>query len=355
MRPKHAMEGVIDLRSDTLSRFTRDDLDHIDLARVGDSGFDEDPYVTELEVYCARMFAKEAAIFMPSGTMSNQVALRVLAAMGDEVITAAGYHINFFESSQVAACSGIVLNPLRPADGILRRQDIEQAIDEKARWGPVYAEPRVVAVENSINAHGGTVFPFDELVDISRLCRERGLSLFIDGARLLNACAATGLQPDAYAAQCDMVTLCFAKGLGAPFGSMLMGSAHHVRDARKFRKWHGGAMHQAGLMAAIALKRLAGWRDRLAADNDNARVLSRLLDPSWTQPYEAQTNMVFLTVPDASRLASELMEAGVLSLAWTSTQLRFVTSNLVDGDSIRRAASIINRFAARGLGKASTG
>jgi threonine aldolase len=339
------MAILIDLRSDTITRLTREDLDNIDVMRICDSGFDVDPYVAELEESCARLFGKESAIFLSSGTLSNQIALRCLAQVGEEVITGAGYHIDFFESSQIASCSGIVLNAVRTTDGILRLPDIEAAIDEKARWSSMYAEPRVVAVENSVNTYGGAIFPLDELTAIARFCRERGLYLYMDGARLLNSCAATGVQPDVYAAGCDLISLCFSKGLGAPFGSILVGDSRHITKARKYRKWYGGAMHQAGLMAAIALRRLPHWKLRLTEDNDNARRLSEWLDPSWNQPYRTQTNMVFLRTRDASRLVRELVLAGVLAVAWTKDLVRFVTSSVVDEIAIRTAASIINRFA----------
>jgi threonine aldolase len=334
----------IDLRSDTITRLTREDLDQIDVDKICDSGFDVDPYVAELEEYCARLFGKEAAIFLSSGTMSNQVALRCLARAGDEVITGAGYHINFFESSQTASCSGIVLNAVRSADGILRLRDIERAIDDKARWSSVYAEPRMVAIENSINTYGGAVFPLDELTAIAWFCAERGLYVYMDGARLLNSCAATGIRPDVYAACCDLVSLCFSKGLGAPFGSILVGASRHVAQAKKYRKWYGGAMHQAGLMAAIALGRLPHWNSRLKEDNDNAKRLSEWLDPRWNQPYRAQTNMVFIRTPDALRWVREFASAGVLAVAWTKDLIRFVTSSAVDEVAVRTAASIINRF-----------
>ena len=311
------MAVPIDLRSDTITRLTRDDLDRIDVDKICDIGFDVDPYVAELEARCARLFGKEAAIFLTSGTMSNQVALRCLAQPGDEVITAAGYHINFFESSQIASCSGIVLN----------------------------AVPRVVAVENSINTYGGAVFSLDELTAIAQFCAERDMHVYMDGARLLNSCAATGLEPEVYAARCDMVSLCFSKGLGAPFGSILVGDAQRIATARKYRKWYGGSMHQAGLMAAIALGRLPHWKTRLKEDNDNARRLSEWLDPRWNQPYRAQTNMVFIRTSDAPRLVRELGSVGVLAVAWTKTLVRFVTSSAVDEVAIRTAATLVNRVA----------
>lgn len=339
------MPALIDLRSDTITRVTRADLDRIDVEKICDSGFDVDPYVAELEESCARLLGKEAAIFLASGTMSNQIALRCLAQSGEEVITGTGYHINFFESSQIASASGIVLNPVRTEDGILRVPDIQRAIDEKARWSQMYAEPRVVAVENSINTHGGAVFPLEELNRIAWFCAERGLRVYMDGARLLNSCAATGVRPDVYAEACDLVSLCFSKGLGAPFGSVLAGASLYIANARKYRKWYGGAMHQAGLMAAIALGRLPHWRARLKEDNDNARRLAEWLDARWDQPYRVETNMVFLRTRDASRLTRQLAVAGVLAVPWTNDLVRLVTSSVVDEIAVRKAASIINGFA----------
>jgi threonine aldolase len=340
------MQGMIDLRSDTLTKLTRRDVLELDYAKIGDDCYGEDRYVRELEDACCGLFGKEAALFMPSGTMSNQVGLRCLAAAGKEVITEIGYHVNFFESSQVSALSGIVLHPFHSRDGVLTAADIRSAIAAKARGASLYAQPAAVSLESSISHYGGMVYPHGEMLRVRRVCDEAGMALYLDGARVLNACVSADIDPARYLAPVDMLNFCFSKGLGAPFGSVLMGTRRHIEQARIYRKWYGGCLHQSGLMAGIALHRLENWRGRIQTDNELAHLLGQKLGEAMGTLYPVQTNMVTIRVPDAARFVDSLREDGVWSTAWTEDTVRFVVSNLVNRADILCAADVICKMTA---------
>lgn len=335
------MPDIIDLRSDTLTRVSKSDVETLDFAKIGDNCYGEDRYVRELEAYCADLFGKEAALFMPSGTMSNQVGLRCLAGPGDEIVTEVGYHINFFESSAVSANSGLVLNPYHSADGILTADDARRAIHAKARWSSLYAEPKAVAIESSINTYGGIVYPAAEMLRMRALCDEMGLSLYLDGARVLNACSHLDLSPARYLGPADMLNFCFSKGVGAPFGSILAGPARKIEAAKVFRKWYGGCLHQSGLMAGIALDKMRRWQQVTQEDNDKARILGDKLSAAARLKYPVETNMVFIEAADAKAMVARLAERGVLALAWKPDLVRFISSSLVTRGQVERAADII--------------
>ncbi|KMN30663.1 threonine aldolase [Chromobacterium sp. LK1] len=335
------MPDIIDLRSDTLTRVSKRDVEALDFAKIGDDCYGEDRYVRELEAYCAELFGKEAALFMPSGTMSNQVGLRCLAAPGDEIVTEVGYHISFFESSAVSANSGLVLNAYHSRNGVLTADEARIAIHAKARWSSLYAVPKVVAIESSINSYGGIAYPVDEMLRVRALCDEMGLSLYLDGARVLNACSHLDLSPARYARPADMLNFCFSKGVGAPFGSILAGPAHKIEAAKVFRKWQGGSLHQSGLMAGVALDKMRHWQQVTQQDNDNAAWLGRRLGEAARLKYPVETNMVFIEAADAKAAAARLAERGVLALAWKPDLLRFTCSSLVTRRELERAADII--------------
>lgn len=342
---------MIDLRSDTLTRLTRQDVLELDYTKIGDDCYGEDRYVRELEEACCALFGKEAALFMPSGTMSNQIGLRCLAGPGREVITETGYHVNFFESSQVSALSGIVLHPVRSRDGVLSAADVGAAIEAKARGSALYARPAAVSLESSVGNYGGLVYPFADMLTMRGLCDEAGMGLYLDGARVLNSCVSAGIDPARYAAPADMLNFCFSKGLGAPFGSMLMGQRTRIEQARIYRKWYGGCLHQSGLMAGIALHKLKRWRGGIRADNELACLLERKLRDAMQIVYPVQTNMVYVRVPDAARFADRLLAQGVRCTAWTRDTVRFVTSSANNrADILRAADAVCQATALEGMG-----
>ncbi len=337
---------MIELRSDTLTKPSAHMLDALLTADVGDDCYAEDQTVQRLESYCADLFGKASALFMPSGTMSNQVAIRALTNPGDEVLIEAGYHVNFFESSQTADLAKITLNSCTSEIGLMDVGTLSRLLDRKARWSSNYAQARLLVVENTVNSHGGRIFPLYMLKDLFEFTRPRGISIFMDGARLLNAVEATGVSPRQYAQYVDALTICFSKGLCAPFGSMLVGKADFVDRARKFRKWYGGALHQSGYMAAIAQYAIVHNRQQLAQDNRNAARLARLLsDVEGITVQQPETNIILIRVSDVvadeNLFVAALERAGVRISPWTSGVVRLVTSSCVDESQIEPAADLI--------------
>lgn len=340
---------TIDLRSDTVTRPTAAMRAAIASAPVGDDLYRDDPTVLELEAHCARLLGKEASIFMPTGTMSNQIALRCLTRPGDEVILDAAYHIHFYESAQSAGIAGVALNACSTAEGLLTVEDIERAWARKPR-GPDYAVPRVICIENTVNAAGGRVFPLRTIRELRRFADDRGMAIHMDGARLWNAAVAAGVTPSEYCRDVDTVSVCFAKGLGAPAGSVLAGSAALIASARRYRKWYGGSMHQAGLLAAAALFALRHHMARLSDDHVNARHLAAGLarfDGVAVDVGAVETNIVMLDLAALGVGAAEFAELAraedVLVVPWLPTIVRMVTHMHVGRAEVEEALRRLDR------------
>lgn len=340
---------LIDLRSDTVTKPTPGMRDAMARADVGDDVYGEDPTVNRLQERVAALLGKEAALFVPSGTMANQIALGVLTRPGDELVCDAGAHCVSFESGALAALWGVQARTLATPRGILDPADVEAAIRPA---GDVHPRTRVVELENTHNRGGGAVYPLATVRALGALAERRGLSLYLDGARLLNACAATGVAPAEYAAPATLASLCISKGLGAPAGSLVAGPRALVAEARRLRKRLGGGMRQAGVLAAACLWALDHHVERLADDHVNARRLAdglaalrgvRLLFPP-------DTNLVFAAFEgrDAGSFSAALARAGVLANAEGSTPdvLRFVTHLDVTAPMIEEALARIARVVA---------
>jgi len=259
---------TIDLRSDTVTRPTPAMRDAMARAEVGDDQYGEDPTTNLLQERLAALLGKDAALWMPSGTMANQVAVMTLARAGDEVITAREAHAGWHEVGAAAANAGVQIVEVGTA-GTFTREQFEAAI--KPVGLPVFPVTTVVEIENTHNRAGGIVFPQDEVVRICAFARERSIASFLDGARLWNAAAASGRSEMELAAPFDMVSVSFSKGLGAPAGSVLAGSRDSITRATRFRRRLGGAMRQVGILAAAALHGLDQHRARLVDDHANAR------------------------------------------------------------------------------------
>jgi threonine aldolase len=321
-------------------------------ARVGDDSYREDPSVCELERYCAELFGREAALFTSTGTMSNQIAIRALTKPGDEVILDTSHHIHYFESAQTADLARVTLNVCETEDGVLTANDLSRTLAKKPR-GWAYSAPTLVCVENTISCHAGRVFPLEALRALRSACDERSIAIYMDGARLLNACQESNATPAAYARCVTAVSLCFAKGLGAPFGSVLVGDATFIAAAKKYKKWYGGALHQAGFYAAAALYALENNRARLVEDHISARDLAdRVAHSPGLKLHQAHTNMVMFDVSDLGVTASQFVEAtkrrGVLLIAWTDTLIRAVTHLGITKEHVETAAAIISDVAVTG-------
>jgi threonine aldolase len=326
----------IDLRSDTVTRPSPPMREAMARAAVGDDVFGEDPTVRRLEERVADLLGKEAGLFLPSGTMANQVALGTLTRPGDEVICHEASHIFVFEGGAPAALWGIQLRTLPGERGLLAAADVEAAIRGDADWLP---RTRLVEVENTHNAAGGTVWPLERLRELGRLAAARGLALYLDGARLLNASAASGVAPRDYAAPATLASTCLSKGLGAPAGSVLTGPRDLVREARRLRKRLGGGMRQVGVLAAAGLYALDHNVARLPEDHANARRLAAGLAelPGWRLAFPPETNLVYLRVDDAPAVARRLEAKGVRCAVSGKALLRFVTHLDVSAEDVEEA------------------
>jgi threonine aldolase len=287
---------MIDLRSDTVTRPTPGMREAIARAEVGDDVFGEDPTVLRLEERVASMLDKEAGLFMPSGTMSNQVAVKTHTQPGDEVILNRESHIFTYECGTAAVFSGVQLYPLDGKHGFFTGADVERAVRPDNLHHPV---TRLICLENTHNRAGGTVWPEDWINEIRSAADRHGLAMHLDGARLWNASAASGVPVSRTASRFESVSVCFSKGLGAPAGSLLAGNADFIARARRNRKRMGGGMRQAGVLAAAALYALDHHLDRLADDHAAAarfaRALAALPDLS-IDPETVRTNMVLIRV-----------------------------------------------------------
>jgi threonine aldolase len=309
-------EPLIDLRSDTVTRPTAAMRAAMHAAEVGDDVFHEDPTVNRLEEHVAELLGKEAAVFVPSGTMSNQIAVRVHTRPGDELICDVNCHIFNYEAGGPAVHSGITCRTLDGDCGIL---DVTQLEDKVRPDDDHQVRTRLVCLENTHNRGGGRVYPFEKIQAIRDWTHKQGLMLHLDGARLWNAVVATGVPAERWGALFDTVSVCFSKGLGAPVGSALAGPRELMTQARRIRKLFGGGMRQAGVVAAAALYALDHHVERLAEDHRNAQVIAQAIAETpglELVPPEVETNLIWFCVePEvgtAKGVAAALKEQGVL-------------------------------------------
>jgi threonine aldolase len=321
---------MIDLRSDTVTTPTEAMRKVIADAEVGDDVYHDDPGVLALEARVAETLGKEDAMYVPTGTMSNQTALRVHTDPGDIVIAAQGAHINGHELGAPAVLSGIRVKELRSHRGTFTADQVRAAIPVPPASMPssLFEPVTLVAAENTHNEAGGTVWPLELLQSVAATARQLGLAAHLDGARIWNASVASGIPERDFAEGFDTISVCFSKGLGAPMGSALAGSRDLITQARRFKQLFGGGFRQAGLMAAGALYALENHRDRLAEDHATAaRLASGLAEIPGVaiDPEDVDTNIVYFEVDDAYRLCDELTQHGVLMLPLAADRIRAVT------------------------------
>jgi threonine aldolase len=334
----------IDLRSDTVTQPSKGMREAIAAAVVGDDVFEDDPTVKTLEEKVASMLGKEAGLFVPSGSMGNQVAMRVHCAPGDEVIAEWSSHTVNNETGGAAALAGVQFRTIKGSRGHMTAEQVAASIRPEEIHLPRTA---LVVMENTHNMAGGTVYPIEEMEAVSALAREAGAAVHLDGARLFNASAASGVPVDRYASCADSVMTCMSKGLGAPIGSVLTGKREFVRKARRCRKMYGGGMRQVGILAAACLYALEHNLPRLAEDHDNATLLARELASCEGLEVDAaavESNIVMIGTKGAREAASylkPLAERGVLILPVGPRALRAVTHLDVSGDDVAEAAAII--------------
>jgi len=331
--------SIIDLRSDTLTQPTEAMRAAMARAEVGDDVFGEDPSIRRLEERVAELLGKEAALFMPSGTMSNQVAVRTHTEPGDEVLLESTAHIAYYESGAPAALSGVMCRYIPGRRGIFSMADLAGMVRPvNAHFPPT----KLLSIENTHNRGGGSVWPLQEVRTVTAFGRDRGWRLHLDGARLWNACIATGVAERDYAACFDSLSVCFSKGLGAPVGSALAGSRNFIQRAHRFRKMFGGGLRQSGILAAAALHALDHHRERLRDDHDNARRLAQglcTLPGVEVDLAGVETNILMFETPGAPAegLVHRLAEAGVRMLAVGPERIRAVTHLHIASQDIEEA------------------
>jgi threonine aldolase len=342
---------TVDLRSDTVTRPTDAMRAAMAAAEVGDDQYGEDPTTNRLQSRLAEMLGKEAALWLPSGTMANQVALRVLTRPGDEVIAARESHAAWHEAGGAALNAGVQIVEIG-GTGTFTPDELVAAI--KPSGLPVFPVTTLVEIENTHNRAGGVVFPQHAVVRLCELARERGLATFLDGARLWNASVATGIALDELAAPFDLVSVAFSKGLGAPGGSLLAGTAEMMRLADRHRRRMGGAMRQNGIFAAAALHGIDHHLGRLADDHANARSLAEALATQAAATIDlatVQTNIVVFHLPrpmafDAEALVARARDRGVLLNAFGPRTVRAVTHLDVTAEQCERAATVLTEILA---------
>jgi len=318
---------MINLISDTVTKPTPAMLQVMMEAEVGDDVFGEDPTVNALEAKVAALFHKEAALFCPSGTMTNQIAIKVHTQPLDEVICEEDSHIYQYEAGGYAYNSGVAINLIRGKHGKLAAGQVEAAIKPAFDWLP---RTRLVVLENTCNKGGGSYYTLDEVRPISKLCWQEGLAIHLDGARIFNALVETGETPQAVGEQFDSISVCLSKGLGAPVGSVLAGSKAFIKQARRVRKVMGGGMRQAGYLAAAGIYALDHHVERLREDNGRAKKIGAVLQgmPYVGELRPVQTNIVIFDVKPPYTAASfleKLAEKGIKASPFGPQTVRFVT------------------------------
>ncbi|MCH5718157.1 low-specificity L-threonine aldolase [Niabella hibiscisoli] len=316
---------IIDFRSDTVTRPTPAMLEAMMKAPVGDDVFGEDPTVNELEQMAATLFGKEAALFCPSGTMTNQIAIKCHTQPGDEVICDADAHVYQYEGGGIAANSGASVKLLPGDRGRINALQVEEAIQPDDVHRP---RTSLVCVENTSNRGGGSCYDFEELKRIKQVCGNNGLPFHIDGARLFNALVAKNETPRQYGELFDSISICLSKSLGCPVGSLLLGDTAFIKKARRVRKLFGGGMRQTGYLAAAGIYALQHNMERLSEDHAHAKMIGEALQ---TQDYvetvmPVETNIVIFETKgiSAKELVAKLKEHSILAYAIAPTKVRLV-------------------------------
>ncbi|MFB3884985.1 MAG: low-specificity L-threonine aldolase [Thermodesulfobacteriota bacterium] len=332
------MDPIIDLRSDTVTKPTPAMRKAMAEAEVGDDVFGEDPTVNALQEKVAKLLGKEASLFVPSGTMANQLAIKSHTQPGDEVIVEGTSHLYNFEGGAGGALSGVQFYCLKGTRGILDPSQIEDAVRPMDHH---FAVTRLVCLENTHNRGGGSIYPLKKIAEIYGIAKSKGLLVHLDGARLWNASVATGIPVSEYAQYADSVSTCLSKGLGAPIGSLVTGSKTFIDRVHRFRKMFGGGMRQVGIIAAAGIYALDHHMERLKEDHQNAKRLALGLEGLKgisIDPEQVETNIILFTISGgkltAPQIVAAMKEKGILMNAVSKTQIRAVTNLNVSGEDI---------------------
>lgn len=338
------MNELIDLRSDTVTRPTPGMRKAMAEAEVGDDVYGEDPTVNKLQEKVAELLGKPAALFVPSGVMSNQLAIKAHTQPGDEVIVEQNSHIFNYETAAPSLLSSVQLHAVLGERGVLRATQIAPAVRPSAYYMP---RTSLVCLENTHNRAGGTIYPLEVIKQVYAFTKAIGLKLHLDGARIWNAWVATGIHPKEYAQYFDSVSVCFSKGLGAPVGSALVGSEELIQRARKFRKIFGGGMRQAGIIASGALYAMEHHVERLKEDHEKARWFAEEISKIPTVVIDkesVQTNIVVIDIEKTGKPINDVLAMlkmrNVLLSDASYTSLRAVMHMDVSLEQVKAAASV---------------
>jgi threonine aldolase len=349
--------NVVDLRSDTVTRPTPQMRRAMAEAEVGDDVYLEDPTVNDLEARAAEILGKEAALFMPSGCMGNLIAIKVWTHHGDEVICEERSHVNLYELASMSAIAGCMPRVAGGEDGILTWAAIEAVIRPKIYYD---SQTALVCLENTHNMAGGTLYTAAEISDICNHAHAAGLKVHLDGARVFNAAVALGVEVSEIARDVDSVMFCLSKGLGAPVGSMVVGSHAFIEKSRIYRKMFGGGMRQVGVLAAAGRIALEESPKRLAIDHENAQLLAKgiaKIPCLQIEPNVVKTNIVIFdckqTGMDAVQICDALKPYGIWALDTAPYSVRFVTHCDVDAEGCERALQVLRTVVAKSLGTAA--
>lgn len=339
--------SFIDLRSDTVTRPSPDMQAAMMAAPLGDDVYGEDPSINALEAYSAKLFGKEAALFCPSGTMCNQIAIRISTQPQDEVICEQKAHVYLYEGGGMAYNSMVSVRLLKGNYGRLTASQIEEAVNPEDIHFP---RTSLVCLENTSNKGGGSCYELEDIRAIKEVCDRHRLRLHLDGARIFNACIAKGYQPVDIGSQFDTISVCLSKGLGAPVGSVLIGSKRDIHQALRVRKVMGGGMRQAGILAAAGQFAMEHQLDRMQEDHEKAAQLATVIkDLSWVEDlFPVETNIVAFK-PDSSALSAKdcldrLKSANILGSNFGGGYVRFVTHLDVNTRQIEQVGNILSSF-----------
>ncbi len=337
---------MIDLRSDTVTRPTPAMLDAMFSAMVGDDVLGDDPTVNELEDKAANLFGMESALFCPSGTMTNQIAINVHTHPGDEVICHKYSHVYYYEGGGMMRNSGVSVCLLEGERGLISAADVAAHINPDDVHRPV---TRLVEVENTMNKGGGACYPYIDLLEIRAVCDANNLRLHLDGARLFNAMLATGTRPADYGAIFDSISICLSKGLGAPVGSLLLGSQDFIKKSRRVRKALGGGMRQAGYLAAAGIYALDHHVDRLAEDHQKALYLGKVLQelPYIESVMPVETNILIFRLTGRfteKEFIAELKKQDILAAATGPQTVRFVTHLDFSSEMVAKVEEVLRQL-----------
>ncbi len=318
---------IVDLRSDTVTKPSAAMREFMFQAEVGDDVFGEDPGINELEEYTAQLFGKEAGLYCSSGTQTNQIAIAVYCKPGTEVICHEDAHIYKYEGGGIARNAGASVRMMRNNNGMLTPDFVKRYINPDNFHLPITA---LVSVEDTMNRAGGRVYGFQNILDIKEVCEQNNLPLHLDGARVFNALAVNGIDAKTYGAAFDSISICLSKGLGAPVGSVLVGSKDFIHQARRVRKVFGGGMRQAGIIAAGGLYALKNNVTRLTEDHKRAQILAQALEKcSWVaEVWPVETNIIVVRIKETLKTAEilhKLEQNGVKGIEFGEDLIRFVT------------------------------